>query len=51
MREFPLVALCGVADYEQFGKPVTICALFAPNEGLRFLTLHTLSFLLMGYLH
>ena len=29
---------------------VEVCTLFAPNSGLRFSTLHTLSFLFIRYL-
>ena len=36
MREFLLTALYGEAGYEHFGKPETVCALFAPSEGLHF---------------
>ena len=36
LRELPLVALYGEAGYEHFGNPVTVCAIFAPNDGLQF---------------
>ena len=36
MRELPPAALGGAAGYEYFGKPVTVCELFASNEGLHF---------------
>ena len=36
MREFPPAALGGEAGYKYFGKHVTVCEFFAPNEGLHF---------------
>ena len=36
LREFSLAALYAEADNGYFGKPVTVCVLFAPSEGLHF---------------
>ena len=47
LREFPLTALYGGAGDGYVSRLVEVCTLFAPNSGLRFSTLHTLSFLLM----
>ena len=48
-REFLLTALYGVAVYGYFGRPVTNCAQFAPNEDFNFQILHTLIFLVIFY--
>ena len=36
LREFLLMALYAVAGEIHLGRPVMVCALFAPNEGLHF---------------
>ena len=47
----PLTALYGGAEEGFVCRSVQVCALFAPNKGLHFQTLHASSSLLICYLH
>ena len=44
MGEFPFTALSCVAGDVDIGRPVQLCAPFAPGKGLHFETLHADSF-------
>ena len=46
-----LKALYGTAWHGDIGRPVQLCARFAPRKGLHFLTLHALNFLIISILH
>ena len=51
VREFPLTSLYGAAGDGDIGRPVQLCAPFAPGKGLHFKALHSHSFLIICTLH